>query len=543
MKPLDILDALSDLPEDYAGIATRQTESQNAVPQNAQSAQGGIVMKTQGTAKKNQPMHIGKAGIAAAVAVCIGLNAALIYGITKMKSADNPIPFAEISADTGVSEQETGLLHMELLLAMPTSIVFQVRNETGEDEVPFNPQFIVAQNGEKVADASFSPRYTVPPTSIPAGMSEYEIVYEQLPAGSYTLVNLAEDGTSEGTLGHLDFEISAEYDSMIRIPDVRSMKYEEAKALLEEAGVSVSRVNVVRNENPPVEIGSVAKMNVPLVSTEERADGLRYEYHHDGTGCWVRPGETIELLVYIGTGTDGEKIEVPDVTGMDAEEAITLLINSGFFVEKRSIYDEKVPEGKVVSQEPEPGTEASGGTDVRVSVSLGNSRKMVTVPDFNSMQWEDARDTAKELGLLPGKIYLDSQGEPAGTVMFQSFLPGDEVGEGTVFMMNVAKDPEAQPPYMTFSVPEGLHGLYYIYVRDAAGEMIGVGYPFKPNGYAPNETVYPDCTADNTAVEAVLVNYETNQEAVIGSYVLHPDTSRYDTVSEDIAAAFRQVNE
>ena len=118
MKPLDILDALSDLPEDYAGIATRQTESQNAVPQNAQSAQGGIVMKTQGTAKKNQPMHIGKAGIAAAVAVCIGLNAALIYGITKMKSADNPIPFAEISADTGVSEQETGLLHMELLLAM-----------------------------------------------------------------------------------------------------------------------------------------------------------------------------------------------------------------------------------------------------------------------------------------------------------------------------------------------------------------------------------------------------------------------------------------
>ena len=46
MKPLDILDALSDLPEDYAAFAVQKTEPQDAagVTQDAQAAQEGIVM-------------------------------------------------------------------------------------------------------------------------------------------------------------------------------------------------------------------------------------------------------------------------------------------------------------------------------------------------------------------------------------------------------------------------------------------------------------------------------------------------------------------
>ena len=68
-----------------------------------------------------------------------------------------------------------------------------------------------------------------------------------------------------------------------------------------------------------------------------------------------------------------------------------------------------------------------------------------------------------------------------------------------------------------------------------------VSYPFNPNGFSGKTVVYPDCTAENTKAEAVLVNYETMQEAAIGSYILHPDTANYETVSEDIEGAFQQV--
>ena len=56
-----------------------------------------------------------------------------------------------------------------------------------------------------------------------------------------------------------------------------------------------------------------------------------------------------------------------------------------------------------------------------------------------------------------------------------------------------------------------------------------------------DDYMYPDCSEENTKVEAFLVNYVTKQEAVIGSYILHPETGTYETVTEDIEAAFRQV--
>ena len=556
MKPIDILDALSDLPEEYTAFAAH-SESVQAASENRTNtniSRGGIVMKTNQNAKTGASnFRIRKASIAAAVAVCIGLNAALIYGISRMKQ-DTGISAPAAAPELDVQHPQ----YMETVDAMPTGIIVRITNDTG-DALAYNPQFIVMQDGNKVADTELPPEFEYVPSPIQPGACGQQLSFAQLPAGRYTLVNLSEDGVTEGALGHVDFEISADFDSMVWIPDVRKMNYDEAKELLEEKGVDVTKRGSVYNGDEYA-VNDVMMMEVPAYKTEKDQNGIESAcFHYDGKGYWINTSDTVSLTINIGS--DGDPATVPYVVGKGFESAKNDLMFRGYGVDKRTAYYDDVPAGCVAEETvadkavPEEGIEAPVGSYVRITVSLGRksdaaaqdsntdtaSAETVTVPDFTGMDWETAKQQATALGLRPGKEYFDSQGEPAGTVTFQSYLPGDEIPKGLVIMFHVAKDPQDDPMHMDFGIPENIKLLFYIYVRDAQGEIIGVSFPFESNGYGGTQSLYPDCAAENTKAEAVLVNCETKQEALIGSYILHPETGTYETITEDIEAAFRQV--
>lgn len=556
MKPIDILDALSDLPEEYTAFAAHSEPEQAASENrtNTNISRGGIVMKTNQNAKTGASnFRIRKAGIAAAVAVCIGLNAALIYGLSRMKQ-DTGITSPAAAPELDVQHPQ----YMETVDAMPTGILVRITNDTG-DALAYNPQYIVMQDGNKVADTELPPEFEYVPSPIQPGACVQHLSFAQLPAGSYTLVNLSEDGATEGALGHVDFEISADFDSMVWIPDVRKMNYDEAKALLEEKGVDVTKRGSVYNGDEYA-VNDVMVMEVPAYKTEKDQDGIESGcFHYDGKGYWINTSDTVSLTINIGS--DGDPATVPYVVGKGFENAKNDLMFRGYGVDKRTAYYDDVPAGYVAEETvadkavPEEGVEAPVGSYVRITVSLGRkpdaaaqdsntdtaSAETVTVPDFTGMDWETARQQATALGLRPGKEYFDSQGEPAGTVTFQSYQLGDEIPKGLVIMFHVAKDPQDDPMHMDFEIPENIEFLLYIYVRNAQGEIIGVSYPSMSNGLGGIQNLYPDCAAEDTNAEAVLVNYETKQEAVIGSYILHPETGTYETITEDIEAAFRQV--
>ena len=561
MKPIDILDALSDLPEEYTAFAAHSEPEQAASEDktDTHTPQGRIIMKKNAKSRESK-IHFSKAGIAAAVAVCIGLNAALIYGISRMKQ--DPGITASGAAPDVQEVQESDRIYMKIhedCEPTPTGVLIQVFNMNAENHLAvnpdYNPQFIVMQDGKKVADCDLCPESI---SQISIGANCQQLCFERLPAGSYTLVNLAADGESEGILGHVDFEISADFDSMVWIPVVRGMDFDEAKALLEEKGVNVEKKYV--NHSKGSFTNQVLNMLVQPYKTEQTEDGEKGYLHEDGRGYWVNEGDVITLTVNLGN--DSETEIVPYVIGQDYEQAKTAILEQGYFsIDKRSAFYDDVPAGTVVEETveniavPEGGLEAPVGSYVRIVVSLGkktdaaaqdsntdaDDTETVTVPDFTGLDWETARQQAAEFGLRPGKVYFDSQGEPAGTVTFQSYLPGDAVPKGYVIMFHVAKDPQDNPMHMDFGIPENIKFLFYIYVQDAQGEIIGVSYPFESNGYGGPQSLYPDCAAENTKAEAVLVNCETKQEAVIGSYILHPETGTYETISEDTEAAFRQV--
>ena len=158
MKPMNYMELLGDLPEDLVDCAFLTADAGSPQEQRGQAirmTKGAHTMKEQrADTAKQAPIRIGRAGIAAAVALCLGLNGALIYGISRMKASDSVTPGASVSAEPEV--QDIAKPYMELntdvTAPLPTGIRINIINRTEQDHIPYNPMYIVTQNGEKVAD-------------------------------------------------------------------------------------------------------------------------------------------------------------------------------------------------------------------------------------------------------------------------------------------------------------------------------------------------------------------------------------------------------
>lgn len=374
MKPIDILDALSDLPEEYTAFALRNRAAQSAAGETTKESEalGGITMKKQ-SVEKSPSFHISRAGIAAVVAVCIGLNAALVYGIMSMRND----PGAYTTPAAAPEVQDLDRPYMETVDAMPTCITVRIVNSTNAYE-SYNPYYIITQNGEKVADAEILPESLL---DFSKGVNAQQLIYEQLPSGSYTLVNLAKDGKTEGILGHLDFEISAEYDDMVYIAEHKGEDYESVEAELISQGFQISKRSAYfqGSEEGAVEAGKVISIAPEPYMTEQSGDnGTTAHYHCDGRGYWTEKGCTVEVLVSLGA-VNSEPVTVPYVVGQDFETAKNELLFLGLYIDKRSAYDDDFPAGTVIKETvddkdvPEEGMEAAAGSYVIVTVSLGKN--------------------------------------------------------------------------------------------------------------------------------------------------------------------------
>jgi serine/threonine-protein kinase len=91
----------------------------------------------------------------------------------------------------------------------------------------------------------------------------------------------------------------------------------------------------------------------------------------------MKPGDSVNLVISKGK----KPIGVPDMTGKTAKEAIRTLKKAGFTIGRTDQFDEKVPEGKVISQTPNSGT-LFAKDKVQLVVSKGPP--LVEVPNVRS---------------------------------------------------------------------------------------------------------------------------------------------------------------
>ncbi len=113
-----------------------------------------------------------------------------------------------------------------------------------------------------------------------------------------------------------------------------------------------------------------------------------------GSGTEVDRGSSVLLTVSRGP----ERYDVPDVLGTPLKAARASVTGSHLSVGSVTRrWDEKVPEGQVVSTDPDPGARLKPGTPVDLLVSKG--RQPITVPDVTGTPVDEARSTLTDRGL------------------------------------------------------------------------------------------------------------------------------------------------
>ena len=132
---------------------------------------------------------------------------------------------------------------------------------------------------------------------------------------------------------------------------------------------------------------------------------------------------------------------VPNLIGMDQEEAIDKIRESGFEVgDVKTTYSAEYEEGKVVEQSPTSTQTAEEGSKINIRVSSGESPvDKVAVPDLKNLTEEEAMDRCEEYGLLGRKGEDQEDGNiEAGKVCAQNTAPGEMIARGSTITFHLS---------------------------------------------------------------------------------------------------------
>ncbi len=203
---------------------------------------------------------------------------------------------------------------------------------------------------------------------------------------------------------------------IVDVPNIVGRKLEDAAKELDKVGLRLGR-------------------RTGEFSTEEPGTVLRQD---PGAGREARSGDRVDVAVSQGE----EKAIVPDVVGRQEADAVGILANAGFRVNRIREAHPSVARGIVFDQDPtavqEDGTptEAPGGSVVDIFISEGPEE--FPMPEVRGQQELDAIDELEDTGL---RVRVVRQFEPGqeGRVVAQDPLPGTTVRRGQTVEIRVGE--------------------------------------------------------------------------------------------------------
>ena len=274
--------------------------------------------------------------------------------------------------------------------------------------------------------------------------------------------------------------ITATTEKQVDVPDVRGMTEDEARDELNDKnlGMHVSG----REASDEYDEGEII--------SQDPGDGEKVDEH-----------TTIEVVV--STGPETKMVKVPNVVDAKEADAEKEIEDAGLIVKKEFEASDDVDAGRVISVSPDAGTEVEEGSEVTIVVSTGPETKMVAVPKLVGREAADAEAALTSAGLV-GSVTEQYSDEPAGQVISQSPLEGEQVEEGSTVSYVVSLGPETK----TVTVPNLTTGM----TREEAEQALTaagleVGKVTEANsssitpGYVMNQTISPGTeVAEGTAV-------------------------------------------
>jgi beta-lactam-binding protein with PASTA domain len=131
----------------------------------------------------------------------------------------------------------------------------------------------------------------------------------------------------------------------------------------------------------------------------------------------------VSALTAMRFAIHGREVAIPDLVGKTPAEARRIADAGGFQMDiERQYYSATVPEGRILSQLPPPGTQVRRGWQIRVAQSLGPQR--VEIPNVLGESQRAAEINIRRRGLDVGAVaQIGMSGAPAGQVFGQSPPP------------------------------------------------------------------------------------------------------------------------
>jgi len=128
----------------------------------------------------------------------------------------------------------------------------------------------------------------------------------------------------------------------------------------------------------------------------------------------------LSALTAMRLAIHGQEVAVPAIVGLAPTEAEHTVTGLGLqmSVEQR-FYSPQIPEGRIMSQLPAPGTKVRPGWQIRVAQSLGPTR--VAIPDVTGQSEHAAELNIRRRGLdVAATAQVEAAGIPVDQVLAQS---------------------------------------------------------------------------------------------------------------------------
>jgi beta-lactam-binding protein with PASTA domain len=216
----------------------------------------------------------------------------------------------------------------------------------------------------------------------------------------------------------------------------------EQRRQLEAQGTIYSILDITpdgRSWNPAIAVVFVLQRPAPENNFE-----LTIRQWRASSGRWAVAGKAVakkkgdreargtidHTSLFALVDESAQVVEVPYVIGLYYDEAVEVIIDSGF--EVGTVFEESIPDaepGTVVDQGLAPGEPAAAGSEIDLMVAL--PEETVIVPDVIDLNLDVAMEIIVAAGLEIGEVAEGPYSDAPNIVVEQSHAPGEQVSPGT----------------------------------------------------------------------------------------------------------------
>lgn len=186
-------------------------------------------------------------------------------------------------------------------------------------------------------------------------------------------------------------------------------------------------------------IDPIYNFHVTYIIDNTHEQGTILEQSPESGRSMMVTGNGIDISVSVSSSMSA--VTIPDVTGRNYKEAISILQNSGFNVSVENAVSNVVPRDIVISTSPSYGETLNNGSVVYVRVSSGTVTAYIDVPNVIGLSEEAAKSKLESFSLIYGGCERVSSDLIAGTVIGQSISAGTSVVERTGITLTISAGP------------------------------------------------------------------------------------------------------